>query len=92
MLIAGGIDATKTRLALVSPEAGPHCFAVGQNVVSADFASSNKNQARPWVDLTGPDRFPAGVSRSHSPETMSTCPASLQAVRAVRSQNKEVSS
>ena len=38
MLIAGDIGATKTRLALVSPEAGPRKFVAEQEFRSADFA------------------------------------------------------
>jgi glucokinase len=37
MLIAGDIGATKTRLALVSPEAGPRKFVAEQEFHSADF-------------------------------------------------------
>jgi len=37
MLIAGDIGATKTRLALVSPEAGPRQFIAEQEFHSADF-------------------------------------------------------
>jgi len=38
MLIAGDIGGTKTRLALVSPEAGPRKFVAEQEFHSADFA------------------------------------------------------
>jgi glucokinase len=38
MLIAGDIGGTKTRLALVSPEAGPRQFVAEQEFHSTDFA------------------------------------------------------
>ena len=37
MLIAGDIGATTTRLALVSPEAGPRKFVAEQNFPSAGY-------------------------------------------------------
>ncbi len=65
MLIAGDIGGTKTRLALVSPEAGPRQFVAEQEYHSADFpdlqpiverflADTNARATSACFDVAGP--------------------------------------
>ena len=65
MLLAGDIGATTTRLALVSPDAGPRQFVAEQEFHSADFkglqpiveaflASSGKRPTSACFDVAGP--------------------------------------
>ena len=65
MLIAGDIGGTKTRLALVSPDAGPRKFVAEQEFHSADFEGlAADRRERSW-------QIPAATP----PPPVSTSPA-----------------
>ena len=65
MLIAGDIGGTTTRLALVSPEAGPRAFVAERNFASGDYpglqpiveaflAATGGNATSACFDVAGP--------------------------------------